>query len=60
MTGSMDIRATLATRRPCLLLALVYALDTSRAYTITADLLHTAGWSIILNFHATISTEGFS
>jgi quinol-cytochrome oxidoreductase complex cytochrome b subunit len=33
------------------LLSLVYAPDASRAYSITADLLHTPGWSIILNFH---------
>jgi quinol-cytochrome oxidoreductase complex cytochrome b subunit len=34
-----------------ILLSLVYAPDAARAYSITADLLRTPGWSIILNFH---------
>ncbi len=34
-----------------MLLSLVYAPDASKAYTITADLLHAPAWSIILNFH---------
>jgi quinol-cytochrome oxidoreductase complex cytochrome b subunit len=33
------------------LLSLVYAPDAGRAYSITSELLRTAGWSIILNFH---------
>jgi hypothetical protein len=33
------------------LLSLVYAPDAGRAYSITAGLLRTPGWNVILNFH---------
>jgi ubiquinol-cytochrome c reductase cytochrome b subunit len=34
-----------------ILLSLVYAPDAGRAFSITAGLLRTPGWNVILNFH---------
>ena len=33
------------------LLSLVYAPDAGRAFSVTAEMLRTPGWSIVLNFH---------